>query len=318
MSVRPRGPLPGWQPRDEVGRAVLADLLDRLAQHETEDTLPRSPRGLFYDLRPGGFGRGITYIKHPPMRRVGGGQLRRVNPMDASGDNVQEILVKARRAGLVDEDWIDDGHAPTPALTVWDDASAEDIAAHYIESIRDPQLEYDPQTGQPVYLEALAEAAGLIGRCERIAAPYGVNVYSGAGYDGLKGKRAFAERARLREVPTVVLRITDWDHDGRVMARACTEDSEAWARHLGAPDGWLSFERIALTEDQARLAGLLDADGHAEAEGLPVPVMDAILREAIERYQDPAIREQTTRHADAERARITGLILDGLNGRHDD
>jgi hypothetical protein len=316
MGTRPRGPLPGWSPRDEFGRAVLADLLDRLAQHEAEDTLPRSPRGLFYDLRPGGFGRGITYIKHPEMRRVNGGQLRRVNPMDAGPDQVQEILVKARRAGLVDEGWIEDGHAPAPALTVWDDETAEQEAERYVRMIRNPQLDYDPQTGQPVYLEVLAEAAGLVGRLERVAAPYGVNVYSGAGYDGLKGKRAFAERAIRREVPTVVLRITDWDDHGLAISSSSTEDSIAWAQHFGAPGGWLHFERIALTEDQARQAGLLDGDGKAEADGLPVPVMDQILREAIEApgRQDPGIREQTAELAARERSRITGLVLAALNG----
>ena len=39
-------------PRSPKADAVAADLLDRLAQHAAEDTLPRGPRGLFNDLRP--------------------------------------------------------------------------------------------------------------------------------------------------------------------------------------------------------------------------------------------------------------------------
>ena len=41
-------------PRSPRADAVRDDILDRLAQHEAEDTLPRRGRGLFYDLRPHG------------------------------------------------------------------------------------------------------------------------------------------------------------------------------------------------------------------------------------------------------------------------
>jgi hypothetical protein len=59
MSVRPRGPLPDWRPTTPKQKAVLADLIARYKQHEREDTLPRGPRGIFYDLRPNGMGNGL-------------------------------------------------------------------------------------------------------------------------------------------------------------------------------------------------------------------------------------------------------------------
>jgi hypothetical protein len=314
VSVRTRGPLPDWEPdpaspRQARQAAILADLLDRLAQHGAEDTLPRSPRGLFYDLRPHGMGHGITYIK--PSRDY---PKTAFGPMEAHPDLVQEVLVLARRAGRVDEDDIEDGRAPDGSVPWYSDDTAEDYAAALVRQVRDPHLEYDPQTGQPVYLEVLVEAGGLVGRLARIAEPYGVPVYSGAGYDGLKGKRALARRATGRDVPTVVLRVSDYDPHGLAIAHASLEDSVAWAKHFGAEPGWLSFDRIALTRDQARDHGLLDAGGKAEADGLPVPVMDAILREAIEApgRQDPGRRAQTLRQAAAERARITGLVLEAL------
>ena len=328
MSERPRGPLPGWEPTTEFQKALLADVLERLEQHEREGTLPRSPRGVFYDLRPDGFGRGVTYVKYPPMRCVRGGHLidpqvgkctehggqqRKANPMDASPRDVQEILTQARRAGLVDEDWIDDTRAPDPAVPEYDDETAEQMADLYVRMIRDPKLDYSPQDGQEVYLEALVEAAGLIGRLERVAAPYGVPVYSGGGYDGLKAKRAMGQRAADREVPTVVLRISDYDDHGLKIARASEEDSVAWAEHFDAPEGWLTFERIALTEQQAIDHSLLDHLGKAEAEGLPVPVMDAILTDVIERHRNPARREETEQRAADERARITELVIARLN-----
>ena len=60
MGERPKGPLPAdWRPPSHWENLLLDDILDRLAQHSREGTLPRSPRGLFYDLRPHGMGRGL-------------------------------------------------------------------------------------------------------------------------------------------------------------------------------------------------------------------------------------------------------------------
>jgi hypothetical protein len=312
MGKRPRGPLPDWRPQPGFQAALLADVIERLEQHDREGTLPRSPRGLFYDLRPSGFSRGITYTKYPAMRQVGT-QQRRVNSMDASVTLVQDILTKARRAGLVREDWIEDTRAPLPAVPLYDDETAEQVAAQLADMVRDPSLKYSPQEDQETYLEVLVEAAGLISRLERIAAPYGVPVYSGGGYDGIKAKRAMGERAAYRSVPTVVLQVSDFDDDGLKIARASKEDSTAWTeQHYGAEPGWLTFERIALTEDQAADADLLDQFGKAEADGLPVPVMDQILRDAIEGYQDPALREQTIARAAGERERVPDLVRELL------
>lgn len=310
MGERPRGPLSGWAPRGDFQTALLADIVDRLNQHDREGTLPRSPRGLFYDLRPSGFGRGITYTKYPAMRVTDAGQKRKVNPMDASVAAVQEVLALARRAGIISENWIEDTRAPVPAVPSYDDGeTAESLAASLAEWVRNPSLEYSPQEGQETYLEVLVEAAGLISRLERVAAPYGVPVYSGGGYDGIKGKRAAGNRAARRDVPTVVLRVSDYDDHGLALARASSEDSIAWAeRYYDAEPGWLSFERIALTEDQAADADLLDQFGKAEADGLPVQVMDQILTDAIESYQDAGIRQENIERAEAERERVPALV----------
>lgn len=315
MGERPKGPMPeDWRPTTAVGNALLLDILERLDQHRREDTLPRSPRGLFYDLRPSGMGHGLTYVKQPAMVRVGNAN-RKADPTHMSPADVQEMLVKARRAGLVRENWIEDTRAPRPDVPYYDDTTAEEEAESILNLIRNPSLDYSPQDGQPVHLELLVEAAGLIGRIARVAGPYGVPVYSGGGFDGLKGKRALAQRAADRDVPTIVLRITDYDEHGLRIAESSALDSHAWAvRYYGAEPDQLEFRRIALTEQQAVDADLLDTAGKAEADGLPVPVMDAIVRDAIEDEQDPDIRQENADRADRERARITGLVLAALNG----
>jgi hypothetical protein len=61
--------------------------------------------------------------------------------------------------------------------------------------------------------------------------------------------------------------------------RLRTEDALAFAHwHVaqeGAP-GSLHIERLALTLEQAVAHDLLDTDGNAEIDGLPVPVLDAL------------------------------------------
>ena len=334
MGERPKGPMArDWMPTTETGRALLLDILERLQQHSREDTLPRSPRGLFYDLRPHGMGNGMEYIKQPPMWcvrgehvidgegrcRIHGGMSRRVNERQVSPAHVQECLVLARRAGLVPEDWIEDTRAPEPDVPYFSNATAEDRVQGILRSIYNPLITWDPQIGQDVYLEVLVEAAGLIGRLSRIARPFGVPVYSGGGFDGLKGKRAFAERAADRGVPTVVLRVSDFDPHGLMMSQSTAEDCEAWAlNYYDAADGQLSFERIALTEEQAADNDLLDDANKAEADGLPVPVMDAILTAAIEDRQDEAVRQANRDRAEAETGRVTDLVLAALNGDSDE
>jgi hypothetical protein len=61
MARRPRGALPDWRPKTPRQKAILADLVARYEQHQAEGTLPRGPRGIFYDLRPNGMGNGVTY-----------------------------------------------------------------------------------------------------------------------------------------------------------------------------------------------------------------------------------------------------------------
>jgi hypothetical protein len=82
MTVRPRGPWPGWQPRTARQKGIAADVLARYQQHEREDTLPRGPRGIFYDLRPDGMGNGVTYrkpdSKHPIKHFGADGETRQL------------------------------------------------------------------------------------------------------------------------------------------------------------------------------------------------------------------------------------------------
>jgi hypothetical protein len=346
MSKRPRGALPGWKPSRPRQAGILADLEARYRQHYEEDTLPRGGRGMFYDLRPGGIGNGVTYRKPDsdhPIKATDG--LPGFAPMEAHPAAVQEVLVLARRAGIIPERWVADARAPDASVPYFD-KSAQEVAESIARQVAyvEESFELDPQRFQPIYIECLCEAEDLIPRLARVAGGEGVPVYSGAGFDGLKGKRAFAQRAMKRDVPTVVLHVGDYDEHGENIFRAAAEDAVAWAGGRGRvfpveasaeqvaawvhkellpaeASGFLVFTRLALTAEQAEEHDLLDADGKAEVEGLPVPVMDTLLTDAIEELQDPAGREELEAEQERERERLPDAIrkqLDKLSTDEED
>jgi hypothetical protein len=296
---------------------------------------------VFYDLRPNGMGNGVTYRKPDSEHPIKGDSHHTgFHAMEAHPDAVQEVLLLARRAGIIPEKWVADTRAPEGIGSGYDDdpqAEAEWVVGRLDGAAENFTL--DPQLFQPVYIEVLVEAEDLQPRLARIADPYGVTVYSGAGFDGLKGKRAFAERALEREVPTVVLDVGDRDQRGEEAYVACAEDSVAWAKSDGgdgevvpigddledleatveaeayAGGSSLIFYRLALTTEQAEELEVLDADGKAEADAIPVQTLDEWLVAAIERLQDPAQRERMQQEQDRARARVQEAIDDLLRKR---
>jgi hypothetical protein len=288
----------GWILASELtnspkAEAVRADILERLHQHVAEDTLPRGGRGLFYDLRPHGMPdnpRGITYTKHP--RELGR------HSMEATPEYVTAMLAEMRRVWdpdteewLIPERWIADSRSPDP-ITPSEAADAQEAAQTIVTYLKNLWLAR--QAGQSLYLEVRCEAADLMPRIARIAEPYGVPVYSGGGMDGLKGKKDAAQRAAEREVPTLVGHLADYDRAGGDIRDAFAEDVIAfvdWHSDYKGASGSVDIIRLGLTREQAIDHDLLDDDGKAELDGLPVRVLDALVVVFIETYMDLSILE---------------------------
>jgi len=333
MSKRPRGPLdPSEVAKSALAEAVLGDLIARFRQHRDEDTLPRGPRGSVYDLRPRGKGNGVTYHKKGKLTKVE--FVEKYGPNAAHFKFVEDVLGRARRAGLIDEDWVADGRVPDPLVPlIYDDA--DEFACEVVESAKDFFL--DAQRFQPVFIEVLCEAADLRPRLSRVSFEYGVPVYAGGGQSGIKGKRRMGERAHWRRVnpkyaiPTVVLQVGDYDGPnghGEKIYVAHAEDSIAYAgdgyKHKpGAPlDGLLdnlddlptlTFFRLALSPEQADSLKILDDDGKAEADAIPVPVLDGWLREAIQGLQDSACRAKYEAEQAEQRERLPETVHAALD-----
>ena len=342
--ARPRGPKPGWMPDPDNPKqarqaAILSDIVAMYDRHRREDTLPRGGRGIFYDLRPNGLvTHGWVYVKPTKMHPI---TLTKDSPAGAVpfAENeihptaVQEVLVMARRAGIILEHWVADGRMPDSIGSHYDKSvedTAETVSGMVLHAPEDYKL--NPQRFQSFHIEVLCEAADLQPRLARIANPYGVTVYSGSGYDGLKGKRQMAERALKRDKPTIVLHVGDRDDHGERIYIAVGEDVVAWAKRRGhvlpvgvglgmllagleghdvGPSAW--FARLGLTADQADDLDILDADGKAEVDAVPVRVMDGWLTDAIEEIQTDEARE---RHL-AEEAKDREQLPDAIRAKLD-
>jgi hypothetical protein len=234
--------------------------------------------------------------------------------MEATPEYVSDLLSKMRRVWdpqkgwLVPEDWISDGRVPDPITPreTPNAAAAADAVSRYIADLRLAR-----QAGQALFLELRCESQDLMARIARIALPYGVTVHSGSGMDGLKPKKQAAERAAACEVPTLIGHLADFDTAGGDIADAFAEDAIAFSRWhsdtQGAP-GSLFVQRIGLTHEQALAHDLLDADGKAELDGLPVPVLDALVRKFIESHLDPAIQRTVVQAEAKMRTEVVRLI----------
>jgi hypothetical protein len=166
--------------------------------------------------------------------------------------------------------------------------------------------------------EIRCEAADLMARIARTARPYGVAVYSGGGMDGLKGKKEAAERAAECEVLTLIGLLSDYDLAGGNIRDAFAEDAIAftdWHREYQGTSGSIDILHLGLTFEQATAYNLLDSDGKAELDGLPVPALDALVRDFIETHLDLSILERVKRAEPKMRADAAKIALRLLKRR---
>ena len=323
MSQRPRGPLSGWQPKTKRQKAILADVLEQFDALRSANLLPRSPRGVFYDLRPNGHGHGVIYLKRFKVNN----KLPKLGPMEADPKTVQEVMVLARRAGIIPENWVADARAPSPLMPAT--ASGAESEVRMIDA-RLGWLRLDRQDGQDVYVELWCEAEGIAPRLALIARDYGVPVYPAGGFKGLKGKRAAGERVAGRAVPTIALHVGDYDKHGSWIFRSEAEDVAGWADdaslldldkfitrkevvELPTAEGepLLRVQRLAVTDAQVEVGLVeLDHDGKAEAEAIPPAELDVIVRGALDRLLDRARRRLVVAGEGDMRSEVRRLLAE--------
>lgn len=266
--TRPRG-FAAWEPRAET--LVLVEQI-RAVLAEYEAHLPLTIRQVFYRL-------------------VG---AHCYDKTERSYARLCETMGRARRAGFIPFNAIrDDGGSRF-------DASGWDSPAHWLASLQGNARRFrlDRQSGQPVRLWLLCEAAGMAPMLAGVAGEYGVPVLSSGGFDSLTAKHDLAQELAQAD-RAEVLHIGDHDPSGVHVFSSLADDVAAMVRALGgnAP----SFTRLAVTREQAEELDLPTAPPkptdrrafHGEtvqAEAIPPDVLAEIVRAAVMIRQDGATR----------------------------
>ena len=268
--TRPRGPQPNWRPQART-KALLNQIDDVLVEYA--EHLPLTGRQIFYRL-------------------VGTKDYAKTEKAYA---RLCEVLVHARRAGLIDFDAIrDDG------VTI-DRPSGFDGKADFWQTVRWTAEHYrrNRLNPQDINVEVWCEAAGMVPQLARVAAPWGVPVVSSSGFDSVTAKHDAAQRAFDDGRPLVVLHIGDLDPSGVHLFNAAAEDVEAWAEYYGAE---VEFRRVAVTLEQVEAYQLPTAPPKAtdrrsftgqtcQAEALDPGTLSALLAEALSEVLNRGIRQ---------------------------
>lgn len=223
---------------------------------------------------------------------------------------VSNLLVDARKDGVVPWHWIEDRLRRPREVDMWDDL------ADFAETARRAYRRDVWQT-QPYYVEVWLEKDALSGIFEDALGQYGVTLNVGRGYDGWDSIHNAAERY-LNQGDVTVLYFGDFDPSGVDMTRSLRDR----LAELGAePD----IVRCALTLDDVtryklppdftkttdtRSAAFVKKYGDiaVELDALPVDVLRARLIDEVEARLDLEALAETREVERMERARLVELL----------
>ncbi len=172
-------------------------------------------------------------------------------------------------------------------------ASGEDFIATCLNWAE--AFELDLLQDQPLHVELICEAAGMVPQLDRVARPYGIAVRSSGGFDSTTIKHQLGRFYGELRKPVLVLHVGDLDPSGEHIHKNLGEDVGAFAAHYG---GAMRLRRIAVTADQQAAHNLptappkptdrrsFSAGFTVQAEALPPDALAEIVRGAIERELD--------------------------------
>jgi hypothetical protein len=243
-----------------------------------------------------------------------------------------EALVKARRAQVI------------PFSAIRDDGTEEagssggfDGTADWWKTIKTHARYYrrDRMEGQPVAIEVWCEGASMAPQLGRVTSVYGINAYGTGGFSSVTVTKEIADRVGEREVPTVFLHVGDFDPSGESIFNSMAEDVLAFV--AGDLGDWDEAEetfkpvRVALTGEQVAEYGFPTAppkksDSRSrnwygetcQLEAMDPPVLDAVLRGAIEEQLDLERREETLELEREERRDLMAAVASYLDGQPDE
>lgn len=223
---------------------------------------------------------------------------------------VSNLLVEARKAGLVPWEWVEDRLRRPREISMWDDLSG------FIQTVRG-SYRRDVWNTQHHYIEVWLEKDALSGIFEGVLRPYGITLNVGRGYDGWDSIHNAAERYSYFDEATI-LYFGDFDPSGEDMVRSLAE-------RLGffgcSPD----IVKCALTLDDirrynlppdftkktdSRRAAFVDrwGDVSVELDALPRAVLQTRIVDEIEQRIDLQTLQETKKTETEEIGRLNTLL----------
>jgi hypothetical protein len=225
---------------------------------------------------------------------------------------VSNALVDARREGVIPWEWIEDRTRRPRTVDMWTDL------ADFVYTVQ-RAYRRDVWDTQPGYVECWLEKDALSGIFESVLAPYGVTLNVGRGYDGWSSIRNASERYAAGDGVTV-LYFGDFDPSGEDMVRSLRDR----LRELGSAPEIL---KCALTAEDVRRYELPPdftkptdtrsasfvikfGDVSVELDALPGRVLQARVREEVEKRMDLPALALVKEQEDQDRERLTALLTD--------
>lgn len=231
-----------------------------------------------------------------------------------SYDNVVGTMTKARLAGLIDWDAIEDRTREVIERSHWNSGSQ---LLHACAS----QYHEDMWEDQDARVFVVVEKEALAGVLERVCHKYDVPLLAARGYPSATTLRELAKtRIMHSSQQIIVLHLGDHDPSGMDMSRDLEERLQLFSR------GWvdIEFRRLALNMDQVEElrpppnpAKQTDArfyeysqrfgDESWELDALTPKYLTTLVSDAVEEYQDPEAWQQTKDRIQDVRDRLTKL-----------
>lgn len=227
---------------------------------------------------------------------------------------VSDALVKARKDGLIEWEWIEDRLRRPRRVSMWE--GLEDFAKTAARAYR-----RDVWASQPVYVEVWLEKDALSGIFEDMLRGYGVTLNVGRGFDGWSSIYNAAWRYVTcfeNNKPVDVLYFGDFDPSGEAMVESLRE-------RLAYFDCYPQIMKCALTMEDIRRYGLppdfakktdsrakkfieRNGDVSVELDALPADVLISRLVEEIESRLDMAALQSVKARESEEQQRLVEVL----------
>lgn len=253
--------------------------------------------------------------------------------------NLAEIIVKARRAGMIPFRAISDTGTETGG------GGGYQSRTEFLRSLSSygDYFGLNNQLEQPYFLEVWAEDAGSVPMLAGISRPWDLPVYGTGGFSSVTVTHEVADRVtsrwRREKRPTVILHVGDYDPSGVSIFESMCQDMGAF---ISAKTGAGLYEstgrveddagspifiphRVALTEEQTieldlETAPPKSSDSRSnnwvgetvQVQAMTEDQMEAVVVEAIEQYIDQDKLDEINDRSERDRELIGDKIKDAI------